>query len=166
MCRARSRKAPRGHGCPLVVATSSCWRARLAPGHGKGEGVRVTTRPAILTFPGTARVLRRSGRAKPSLPTPLSSREVGVQAGAGCGMLWDAPQIVEDLDTALPCWAAVLGRDAGACLLCHSLRRVLGRRWDGEGAILKAASAPCTALGVWSRILGASPFLHVLTPVN
>lgn len=130
MCRARSRKAPCGHGCPLVVAASSRWTAGLALGHGEGEGVRVTARPAILTFPGTALFLLRWRRAKPSLLTPLSNREAGLSTG--WGMLWEAPQIVEGLDTAMPCRAALLGRDAGACSLCHSLQLVLGRRWMGR----------------------------------
>lgn len=65
------------------------------------------------------------------------------------------------------CWVALLGGDAGACSPCHSLQQVLGRRgMDGEGSDLQAASAPGAAPGVRSRILGAPPFLHALTPVN
>lgn len=56
-----------------------------------------------------------------------------MRAGPACGMLWEAPQIVEGLGSAVPCRAALLGRDAGACLLCDSLQRVLGRRCGGEG---------------------------------
>lgn len=63
----------------------------------------------------------------------------------------------------LPCRAG-LRSQAGMLVPLHCVTACSGCR--GEGATLQAASAPGTALGVWGRILGASPFLHVLTPVN
>lgn len=78
-------------------------------------------------------------------------------------MLWEAPQIAEGLDTAVPCRAGLLSQ-AGVLVPVCCVTACSG--CGGEGAIPQAASAPETALGVWGRILGACPFLRVLTPVN
>lgn len=70
-------------------------------------------------------------------------------------MLWEAPHIAEGLDTAPPCWHALLGRGAGACLSqpagggmgrlqsCR-LHRLQGRLWgSGEGFWVRFSFPSC-----------------------
>ena len=53
--------------------------------HGKGEGVQVTTRTAVVAFPGVSHLFLHSGRAQLGLPAPLSCPETGPSAG-GTGL--------------------------------------------------------------------------------